>query len=311
MNHSATHILHSSLRKVLGDHVKQSGSLVTDTRLRFDFTHFSAIGSDELLAVENEVNERIRENHRITTREMDMDEAVRDGATALFEEKYGDVVRVVSQGEFSRELCGGTHTKFTGDIGLFRILSEGGIASGVRRIEAATGKIALDRVHSDQAVMEALASLVKANRETVVTRVDALVQEKKALEKELISIKAKLASKSVSTIEEDIRELNGIKVLAKRVEIENPSQLRDLADKFKTKLGSGVLLLGAESNGKVLLISVVTDDLTGKYKAGNIVKIAAGIVGGGGGGRPDMAQAGGTKPEFLDAALESVYQTIS
>ncbi len=224
VNHSATHILHSSLRKVLGDHVKQSGSLVTDTRLRFDFTHFSAIGSDELLAVENEVNERIRENHRITTREMDMDEAVRDGATALFEEKYGDVVRVVSQGEFSRELCGGTHTKFTGDIGLFRILSEGGIASGVRRIEAATGKIALDRVHSDQAVMEALASLVKANRENVVTRVDALVQEKKALEKELISIKAKLASKSVSTIEEDIRELNGIKVLAKRVEIENPSQ---------------------------------------------------------------------------------------
>ena len=311
VNHSATHILHSSLRKVLGDHVKQSGSLVTDTRLRFDFTHFSAISSDELLAVENEVNERIRENHGITTREMDMDEAVRDGATALFEEKYGDVVRVVSQGEFSRELCGGTHTKFTGDIGLFRILSEGGIASGVRRIEAATGKIALDRVHSDQAVMEALASLVKANRETVVTRVDALVQEKKALEKELISIKAKLASKSVSTIEEDIREINGIKVLAKRVEIENPSQLRDLADKFKTKLGSGVLLLGAESNGKVLLISVVTDDLTGKYKAGNIVKIAAGIVGGGGGGRPDMAQAGGTKPEFLDAALESVYQTIS
>jgi alanyl-tRNA synthetase len=311
VNHSATHILHSSLRKVLGDHVKQSGSLVTDTRLRFDFTHFSAIGSDELLAVENEVNERIRENHRVTTREMDMDEAVRDGATALFEEKYGDVVRVVSQGEFSRELCGGTHTKFTGDIGLFRILSEGGIASGVRRIEAATGKIALDRVHSDQAVMEALASLVKANRDTVVARVDAVLQEKKALEKELISIKAKLASKSVSTIEEDIREINGIRFLAKRVEIENPSQLRDLADKFKTKLGSGVLLLGAESNGKVLLISVVTDDLTQRFKAGNIVKIAAGIVGGGGGGRPDMAQAGGTKPEFLDAALESVYQTIS
>ena len=311
VNHSATHILHSALRKVLGDHVKQSGSLVTDTRLRFDFTHFSAIGSDELLAVENEVNERIRENHGVSTREMDMEEAVRSGATALFEEKYGDVVRVVTQGEFSRELCGGTHTKFTGDIGLFKILSEGGIASGVRRIEAATGQIALDRVHSDQAAMEALAALVKANRDTVVTRVDAVLQEKKALEKELISIKAKLASKSVNTIEEDIREINGIKVLAKRVEIENPSQLRDLADKYKTKLKSGVLLLGAESNGKVLLIAVVTDDLTQQFKAGNIVKIAAQIVGGGGGGRPDMAQAGGTKPEFLDAALESVYQTIS
>ena len=311
VNHSATHILHSALRKVLGDHVKQSGSLVTDTRLRFDFTHFSAITPEELAAVENEVNGKIRENHGITTREMDMDEAVRAGATALFEEKYGDVVRVVSQGDFSQELCGGTHTQFTGDIGLFRILSEGGIASGVRRIEAATGQKALDRVHSDQAAIEAVANLVKSGKEDVVTRVDALLQEKKSLEKELISIKAKLASKSVKNIDEDIREINGVKVLAKRVEIENPSQLRDLADKFKTKLKSGVLLLGAESNGKVLLISVVTDDLTQQFKAGNIVKIAAGIVGGGGGGRPDMAQAGGTKPEFLDAALESVYQTIS
>jgi len=311
VNHSATHILHSALRKVLGDHVKQSGSLVTDTRLRFDFTHFSAITPEELAAVENEVNGKIRENHGITTREMDMDEAVRAGATALFEEKYGDVVRVVSQGDFSQELCGGTHTQFTGDIGLFRILSEGGIASGVRRIEAATGQKALDRVHSDQAAIEAVANLVKSGKEDVVTRVDALLQEKKSLEKELISIKAKLASKSVKNIDEDIREINGVKVLAKRVEIENPSQLRDLADKFKTKLGSGVLLLGAQSNGKVLLISVVTDDLTKQFKAGDIVKAAAKIVGGGGGGRPDMAQAGGTKPEFLDAALESVYQTVS
>ena len=311
VNHSATHILHSALRKVLGDHVKQSGSLVTDTRLRFDFTHFSAITPEELAAVENEVNGKIRENHGITTREMDMDEAVRAGATALFEEKYGDVVRVVSQGAFSQELCGGTHTQFTGDIGLFRILSEGGIASGVRRIEAATGQRALDRVHSDQAAIEAVANLIKGSRENVVTRVDALLQEKKSLEKELISIKAKLASKSVKNIDDDIREINGVKFLAKRVEIENPSQLRDLADKFKTKLGSGVLLLGAQSNGKALLISVVTDDLTKQFKAGDIVKAAAKIVGGGGGGRPDMAQAGGTKPEFLDAALESVYQTIS
>jgi alanyl-tRNA synthetase len=311
VNHSATHILHSALRKVLGDHVKQSGSLVTDTRLRFDFTHFSAITPEELAAVENEVNSKIRENHEIATREMDMDEAVRAGATALFEEKYGDVVRVVSQGEFSQELCGGTHTRSTGDIGLFRILSEGGIASGVRRIEAATGQIALDRVHSDQAAIEAVAHLVKSGREDVVTRVDALLQEKKSLEKELISIKAKLASKSVKNIEDEIREINGVRVLAKRVEIENPSQLRDLADKFKTKLGSGVLLLGAESNGKALLISVVSDDLTRQYKAGEVVKQAAKIVGGGGGGRPDMAQAGGTKPEFLDAALESVYQTVS
>ncbi len=311
VNHTATHILHSALRNVLGDHVKQSGSLVTDTRLRFDFTHFSAITPEELGAVENEVNARIRENHGVSTKEMDMDEAVRAGATALFEEKYGDVVRVVSQGKFSRELCGGTHTQFTGDIGLFRILSEGGIASGVRRIEAATGQTALDRVHSDQAAIEAVAGFLKGGKEDVVTRVESMLQEKKSLEKELTSIKAKLASKSVNNIEDDIREINGVKVLAKRVEIENPSQLRDLADKFKAKLGSGVLLLGARSNGKALLIAVVTDDLTKTYRAGDIVKKAAGIVGGGGGGRSDMAQAGGTKPELLDAALESVYQTIS
>jgi alanyl-tRNA synthetase len=242
---------------------------------------------------------------------MDMEEAVRSGATALFEEKYGDVVRVVSQGDFSQELCGGTHTHATGDIGLFRILSEGGIASGVRRIEAVTGLAALETVHADQAAMEKMADLLKSNKDDVVDRLETFVAEKKAVEKELAALKAQIASKSVENVEDDIREINGLKVLSKRVEIENPSQLRDLADKFKTRLGSGVLLLGAESNGKALLISMVTDDLTKTVKAGNIVKTAAGIVGGGGGGRPEMAQAGGTKPEFLDNALESVFETVS
>ncbi len=310
VNHTATHILHSALRKVLGDHVKQSGSLVTDFRLRFDFTHFSALTKEELMAIENEVNRRVRENHGVFTREMEMDEAVRAGATALFEEKYGDVVRVVSQGEFSQELCGGTHTGFTGDIGLFRIMSEGGIASGVRRIEAVTGQMALDAAHGDRLTIETAAGLLKGGKDDVVAKVEALVNEKKSLEKELVALKARLASRSVQDMADDIREINGVKVLAKRVEIENPSQLRDLADKFKTKLKSGILLLGANSNGKVLLIAVVTDDLTGRYKAGNIVKIAAEIVGGGGGGRPDMAQAGGTKPEHLDEALQSVFQTV-
>ncbi len=240
-----------------------------------------------------------------------MDEAVKAGATALFEEKYGDVVRVVSQGEFSQELCGGTHTGASGDIGLFRILSEGGIASGVRRIEAVTGQAALDTVHADQKAIETAAGLFKGSKDDVVAKVETLISEKKTLEKELASIKAKLASKSVDSIEESIKEINGVKVLSKKVEIENPSQLRDLADKFKAKLKSGVLLLGAESNGKALLIAVVTDDLTHTYKAGNIVKIAAGIVGGGGGGRPDMAQAGGTQPENLDKALASVFDTMS
>ena len=310
-NHSATHILHSALRKVLGDHVKQSGSLVTPDRLRFDFTHFSAATAEELAAIETEVNTRIIENHEVTTKEMDMDEAVRSGATALFEEKYGDVVRVVSQGDFSQELCGGTHTHATGDIGLFRILSEAGIASGVRRIEAVTGLAALKTVHADQLTIEAVADALKSSKDGVVDRLEAFVAEKKAVEKELTALKAKIASKSAENIEDDIKEINGVKVLAKRVEIENPSQLRDLADKFKTKLGSGVLLLGAESNGKALLVSTVSDDLTKTFKAGDIVKTAAGIVGGGGGGRPDMAQAGGTKPEFLEKALLSVFDTVS
>jgi len=310
-NHSATHILQSALRKVLGDHVKQSGSLVTDTRLRFDFTHFAFIPVEELLAIENEVNLRIRENHPVETKEMNMDEAVRAGATALFEEKYGDVVRVVSQGKFSSELCGGTHTKRSGDIGLFKILSEAGIASGVRRIEAATGQVALDHVHREEALIESTAGLLKGAKEDVAAKVEALLKDKKNLEKELESLKAKMASKSVENLADEIKIINGIKVIAKRVDIENPSQLRDLADKFKTKIVSGVILLGAISDGKALLISVVTEDLTKKFKAGDIVKTAAKIVGGGGGGRPDMAQAGGTQPENLDKALESVYQIMS
>ena len=311
LNHSATHILHSTLRNVLGDHVKQSGSLVTDTRLRFDFTHFSFISVEELKAIENQVNLRIRENHPIETKEMNIDEAVKAGATALFEEKYGDVVRVVSQGAFSQELCGGTHTNKSGDIGLFKILSEGGIASGIRRIEAATGQIALDYIHKEQSLIESTAGLLKGAKEDVVSKVEALLKDKKSLEKELESLKAKMASKSVENIDDVVREIKGVKVISKRVEIENPSQLRDLADKFKTKIGSGVILLGAQSNGKALLISIVTDDLTKKFKAGDIVKAAAKIVGGGGGGRSDMAQAGGTKPENLDQALESVFKIMS
>jgi len=311
LNHTATHILHSALRNVLGDHVKQAGSLVTDTRLRFDFTHFSSISAKELQAIEDEVNLRIRENHPVKTREMNMDDAVKAGATALFEEKYGDVVRVVSQGDFSSELCGGTHTSRSGDIGLFKILSEGGIASGVRRIEAATGQTALDYIHKEQGLVESAAGLLKGAKEDVVSKLETLLKDKKNLEKELDSLKSKMALKSVENMDDATREINGVKVISKRVEIENPSQLRDLADKFKTKIGSGVILLGAESKGKALLISIVTKDLINQYKAGNIVKKAAEIVGGGGGGRPDMAQAGGTKPENLDQALESVFKTMS
>ena len=310
-NHTATHILHSALRNVLGDHVKQAGSLVTPERFRFDFTHFSPATPEELLAIEKEVNLRIRENHEVNTIEMSMEEAQKAGAVALFEEKYGDTVRVVSQGEFSKELCGGTHTGRSGDIGMFCILSETGIASGVRRIEAVTGQAAIDHVHADRNGLEKSAVLLKAGKEEVAQKIDALLKDKKALEKELESLKASLASKSLDDIDSEIRVVNDVKVLAKRVEIENPSQLRDLADKFKAKIKSGVVLLGTESQGKALLIAVVTDDLTQTYKAGDIVKEAAAIVGGGGGGRPDMAQAGGTQPQHLDKALESVFNTMS
>ncbi|MDM8536501.1 alanine--tRNA ligase [Desulfobacterales bacterium HSG17] len=311
LNHSATHILHSALRNVLGDHVKQSGSLVTDSRLRFDFNHFSSISRKELSSIENEVNLRIRENHAVNTKEMNMDDAVKQGATALFEEKYGNVVRVVSQGSFSSELCGGTHTKKTGDIGLFKILSETGIASGVRRIEAVTAQAALDYIHADQQLINSCASLLKGAKEDIAVKIETLLKEKKNLEKQLESIKTKIASKSIDNIDDEIKTINGVKVIAKKVEIENPSQLRDLADKFKTKIGSGIVLLGAQSGEKALLISVVTKDLIKDYKAGDIVKQAAKIVGGGGGGRPDMAQAGGTKPEHLDKALESIFKTLS
>ncbi len=310
LNHTATHILHSALKKTLGDHVKQSGSLVTDRRLRFDFSHFSSISAKDLKTIENEVNLRIRENHPVQTKEMNMDDAVKEGATALFEEKYGDVVRVVSQGDFSSELCGGTHTRQSGDIGLFKILSEGGIASGVRRIEAVTAQAALDFIHNNQDLIGASANLLKGSKEDVVLKIETLLKDKKSLEKQVEALKAKKASKSVENIDDEIREINGIKVISKKVEIENPSQLRDLADKFKTKIGSGIILLGAKSGKKALLISVVTKDLTKNYKAGDIVKQAAKIVGGGGGGRPDMAQAGGTKPENLDKALESVFKVF-
>ncbi|SMC91615.1 alanyl-tRNA synthetase [Desulfocicer vacuolatum DSM 3385] len=307
LNHSATHLLHAALRKVLGDHVKQSGSLVTNERLRFDFTHFSAISREELNAIEEDVNGYIRENASVITTEMTMDEAVKSGATALFEEKYGDQVRVLSMGDFSRELCGGTHTDRTGNIGFFKIISEGGIASGIRRIEAMTGPKALEYVHQSMALIHDVAAAVKSSRDDLLSKVETLVADKKAADKEVISLKAKIASKSVDSMDDDIRMINGVKVLAKKVEVENPSQMRDLADKFKLKIGSGVVLLGAESNGKALLICVVTKDMTKTFHAGNIVKTAAGIVGGGGGGRPDMAQAGGSKPENLEQALQSVY----
>ena len=288
--------------------MKQAGSFVSWDRLRFDFTHFSSITTDQIKAIEKEVNARIRENSSVNTVEMNMDDAVKSGATALFEEKYGDVVRVVSMGKFSRELCGGTHTARTGDIGFFHIVSEAGIASGVRRIEALTGEKAVEYVDLNLDYLRHASELLKTSPKALVEKIENLVAEKKAGDKEILRLKSKIASKSIDSIETSVKEINGVKFLSRKVQIDNPSQLRDLADKFKSKIGSGVVLLGALSKDKVLLISVVTDDLTKKFNAGKIVKKAAAIVGGGGGGRPDMAQAGGSQPENLDKALESLYE---
>lgn len=310
LNHSATHILHTALRTILGDHVKQAGSLVSPDRLRFDFSHFSPVDRETLDKIEDFVNEKIRDNTPVGTQEMAAEEAFKTGATALFEEKYGDRVRVVAMGDFSKEFCGGTHTSQTGDIGLFKIISDAGIAAGVRRIEAVTGKNALAHVHAAINTLLTSAGMLKANPDQLADRVEKLMADHKKLEKELEKLKSSMAGKALESMDDMIKTVNGIKVVVQKVNVENPPQLRDLADKFKDKIQSGIVFLGAESGGKALLIAIVTKDLTNRFKAGDLVKKTASIVGGGGGGRPDMAQAGGSKPENLDQALASVHDLI-
>ncbi len=310
LNHTATHLLHAALREILGDHVRQAGSHVGPDRLRFDFTHFSKVDHKTLDAIEALVNDRIRDNISVSIKEMSADEAFKSGAMALFEEKYGDIVRVITLDTFSKELCGGTHTALTGDIGLFQIIGESSVASGVRRIEALTGKAALNHMQATSEILRQTAGLIKEKPEAVYKRVEILLADQRALEKELDAIKSKIAAKSADQIEDDIRLVNGIKVIAKKVEVETPAALRDLADKFRDKIKSGIVVLGAERESKALLIAIVTKDLVGKYHAGNIIKAVAAQVGGGGGGRPDMAQAGGLKPENLDSAMEKVFELV-
>jgi alanyl-tRNA synthetase len=309
-NHTATHVLHAVLRKVLGDHVKQAGSLVAPDRLRFDFSHFSQIDSDTLNRIETLVNERIRENIITDTDEMNAEDAFKSGATALFEEKYGDRVRVVSLSDFSKELCGGTHTQRTGDIGLFKIVSESSVASGVRRIEALTGEAALEYAQQTARIVQQSAHLLKDKPEALPLKIKKVLSDLKNLEKEVEKLKAKMAASATDTLEEEMKTVHGTRVLAKRVVVETPAALRDLADRFKERIKSGVVVLGSTAGSKVLLIVVVTSDLVKRYHAGNIVKQVAAIVGGGGGGRPDMAQAGGSRPEKLDEALEKTYEVI-
>lgn len=310
-NHTATHILHSALRQVLGDHVKQAGSFVAPERLRFDFTHFSQVDTETLNRIETLVNRRIRENVPVQIEEMDAEAAFKTGATALFEEKYGDRVRVVSLSAFSKELCGGTHTNRTGDIGFFKIVGESSVSSGVRRIEALTGEAALDYVQQMAKILQDTARLVKDKPETLSQKIGKILLDFKDTEKELEKTKAKLAEISAVKTLDPIQSINGVKVLAQKVVVDKPSALRELADRFKQKIGSGIVVLGSVSGPKVLLIAVVTNDLMGRYHAGNLVKKVAAIVDGGGGGRPDMAQAGGTRTDKLDEALNQVYELVA
>ncbi|MEM9758395.1 MAG: alanine--tRNA ligase [Pseudomonadota bacterium] len=317
LNHSATHLLHAALREILGDHVTQKGSLVDAQRLRFDISHPQPITAEEMRAVEDRVNAQIRANTPVTTQLMDMESARAAGAMALFGEKYGDEVRVLTMGEdnFSVELCGGTHVDRTGDIGLLRIVSEGGLAAGVRRIEAVTGSGALaDMRATDEALGEVCDSL-RANRDGVADKVAALRGQTRELEKELARLKQKLASSAGSDITASAREVEGVRVLATTVDGADPGSLRGIMDQCKNKLGSGVILLAAVNDDKVALVAGVTKDLTDRVRAGDLMKEFAGRVGGKGGGRPDMAQGGGTDaaalPDALAAVPDWVAETLS
>ncbi|ETJ49672.1 alanine--tRNA ligase [Pseudoalteromonas agarivorans] len=310
-NHTATHILHEALRQLLGEHVSQKGSLVEPERLRFDFSHFEAVTKDELREIERVVNDEIRRNFALNTELMAIDDAKAKGAMALFGEKYDDEVRVVTIGDYSIELCGGTHVERAGDIGLFKIVSESGIAAGVRRIEAVTGADAVAYVSEQEKQLNDVAALVKGDSASVLEKVTALLEKSKGLEKQIAQLNDKLASAAGASLLDSVVEINGVKLLVANVEGTESKALRGMVDDLKNKIGSGVIALGVASGEKVSLIAGVTKDLTGKVKAGELVNHMAGQVGGKGGGRPDMAQAGGSQPENLNAALESVTAWVS
>ncbi|WP_417347896.1 alanine--tRNA ligase [Ferrimonas sp.] len=311
LNHTATHLLHAALRKVLGEHVNQKGSLVNAEGLRFDFSHFEGVSIKVLRTVEKMVNDEIRTNNEVATRLMNIDDAKSAGAMALFGEKYDDEVRVVNMGEFSTELCGGTHVNRTGDIGFFKIISEGGIAAGVRRIEALTGQVAIDAMHQLGEQLEGLATMVKSDTTNLGERVRTLVERSRWLEKEVDRLNAKLTAQAGASLADNAVEINGTKVIVANLEGAEPKSLRDTLDQLKNKLGSGIVVLATAKDDKVSLIAGVTKDLTGQVKSGELVNMVAQQVGGKGGGRPDMAQAGGTDVAALPAALASVNDWLT
>ena len=302
-NHTATHLLQTALRQVLGDHVKQAGSLVSAERLRFDFTHFSAMTADEIHRSEALVNDFIMDNDPVTTRLMPISEAIEAGATALFDEKYGDSVRVVRVGDVSMELCGGTHVRAAGDIGLFKIVSEAGIAAGVRRIEALTGSGALGFVRQIEDEKRTMAGLLKAEGGNPLERLEKLLSRQKEMQREIEALQGKLNAAASGDLLSQTVEVNGVKLLAVQVQVEDVKALRDLSDTLKDRIGQGVVVLGADIGGKANLLVAVSKELSTSIKAGDIVKQLAPVIGGSGGGKAELAQAGGTYPAKIGDAL--------
>jgi len=309
-NHSATHLLHAALRQILGDHVKQSGSLVTAERLRFDFTHFSPLNRLEIQEIEELVNRKIRDNLPVGTRLTTLEEGVKEGAMAIFEEKYGEYVRLVAVGDFSKELCGGVHVHTTGEIGFFKIVSESSIAAGMRRIEALTGEGALRYAQEADELLAEIQAALSSPRKDILPHLEKWRMALEEREKEIKSLRQKLAQTKTQGGEEQVRKVKGISVVAQRLDGLTMDELRSTADAIKQRLGSGVVILGAEADGKALLVVSVTKDLAGRIPADQLIREIAPLIGGGGGGRPDFAQAGGKKPEFLDQALEGSFSAV-
>ncbi len=309
-NHSATHLLQAALQETLGKHVQQKGSLVTPDRLRFDFTHFSPASPEELARIERRVNELIRENARVSADIVPYQEAINQGAMALFGEKYGSEVRMVKMGDVSRELCGGTHVNRTGDIGFFKIIGESSVAAGVRRIEALTGRSAIEHIQGHEETLEEASRILKTSPADLIQRIHSLQEEGKKLRRELKDQKERRAGVDIGKLMNGVKEVTGVKVLATEVDLPDPRALRELSDRLRDKIKSGIIVLGSKADNKALLLVAVTKDLKERYHAGEIISELAKVVGGKGGGRPDMAQAGGPYPEKVKHALKKAFEIL-